>query len=87
MQELEEPITERRRMTRNSIYNFIYEANMTPSKQEIAKQLGLSLPTVYQNINELLNAGLIQVGQIHKSTGGRRPIGYSVVSDIKFAVG
>ncbi|HEX3037853.1 MAG TPA: ROK family transcriptional regulator [Oscillospiraceae bacterium] len=87
MEELEEPITERRRMTRNSIYNFIYESTMMPSKQDIAQQLSLSLPTVYQNINELLNAGLIQVGQIHKSTGGRRPIGYSVVSDVKFAVG
>jgi predicted NBD/HSP70 family sugar kinase len=87
MEALKLPITERRRLTRNSVYNFIYEAKRPPSKQEIARELSLSLPTVYQNITELLEAGLIQVGQIHKSTGGRRPIGYSVVGDIKFAVG
>lgn len=87
MEELKTPITERRRLTRNSIYNYIYEAKRPPSKQEISQKLSLSLPTVYQNIKELLKAGLIQVGQIHESTGGRRPIGYSVVGDIKFAVG
>lgn len=81
------PVTERRRLTRNSIYHYIYEADAAPSRQEIAQKLGLSLPTVYQNITELLNAGLIRVGQVRKSTGGRRPMGYSVVSDVKFAVG
>lgn len=87
MKELKMPVTERRRLTRNSIYNFIYDARTPPSKHEIAQKLGLSLPTVHQNITELLNAGLIQVGQVKKSTGGRRPVGYSVVSGIKFAVG
>ncbi len=81
------PVTERRRLTRNSIYNFIYESASPPSKHEIAQKLGLSLPTVHQNITELLNAGLIQVGKMQESTGGRRPIGYSIVSNIKFAVG
>lgn len=87
MKELKVPVTERRRLTRNSIYNFIYESPTSPSKHEIARKLGLSLPTVHQNITELLNAGLIRVGQVQKSTGGRRPVGYSIVSDIKFAVG
>jgi len=87
MEELNASITERRRLTRNSIYNYIYEAKRPPSKQEISQNLSLSLPTVYQNINELLKAELIQVGQIHESTGGRRPIGYSAVGNIKFAVG
>ncbi|MVB09377.1 N-acetylmannosamine kinase [Caprobacter fermentans] len=87
MKELKVPVTERRRLTRNSIYSFIYESESPPSKHEIAQKLGLSLPTVHQNITELLNAGLIQVGKVQKSTGGRRAIGYSIVSDIKFAVG
>ena len=87
MKELQIPVTERRRLTRNSIYNFIYESVSPPSKNEIAQQLGLSLPTVHRNITELLNAGLIEVGKVQKSTGGRRPIGYSIVSNIKFAVG
>ena len=87
MKDLKMPVTERRRLTRNSIYNLIYESETPPSKQEIAQQLKLSLPTVHQNITELLNAGLIRVGQVQKSTGGRRPVGYCVVSDLKFAVG
>lgn len=87
MEELKVPITERRRLTRNNIYNYIYMAKKPPSKQEIAQELCLSLPTVYQNIKELLDAKLIQVGQVHESTGGRRPVGYTVVGDIKFAVG
>lgn len=87
MKDLKMPATERRRLTRNSIYNFIYESETPPTKQEIAQQLKLSLPTVHQNITELLNGGLIRVGQVQKSTGGRRPVGYSVVSDVKFAIG
>lgn len=87
MKELEVPATEGRRLTRNRIYNFIYESPTSPTKHEIAQKLGLSLPTVHQNIAELLNAGLIRMGQMQKSTGGRRPVGYSVVSNIRFAVG
>lgn len=87
MKELKMPVTERRRLTRNSIYNYIFESPSFPSQKEIAQKLGLSLPTVHQNIAELMGAGLIRVGKVQKSTGGRRPVGYSIVSDIKFAVG
>ncbi|MCI1966557.1 MAG: ROK family transcriptional regulator [Oscillospiraceae bacterium] len=87
MKELRVPVTERRRITRNRIYNLIYESRLPLSKLEISQTLGLSLPTVYQNITELLNAGLIEVGQVQRSRGGRRPVGYSVVSNVKFAVG
>lgn len=74
-------------MTRNSIYNYIYAAETPPSKQDIAQALSLSLPTVHQNVGELVKAGYIKVGKIQQSTGGRRPAGYEVIPDVRFAVG
>lgn len=42
------------------------------SRQELALALGLSMPTVFQNVNELIERGLIcEEGTCH-STGGRR---------------
>lgn len=87
MSELAGTITERRRLTRNSVYNFIYESEVPPNKQEISKSLSLSLPTVHQNIRELMDAGLIRTGEAQKSTGGRRPVGYEVILNVHFAVG
>ncbi len=69
------------------MYRFIYDAESPVSKQQIANSLGYSLPTVHQNIAELLEAKLIQPGEILKSTGGRPAIGYTINSQLKFAIG
>ena len=87
MMELQKPVTERRRQTRNSIYKFIYDAPKPVSKQEISESLGYSLPTINQNITELLAAGLIRVGVIKESTGGRPPVGYEAVGSVRYAIG
>ena len=50
---LDQTISARRRQTRSSIYRYLYEAGVPCSKQQIAAALGLSLPTVYQNLTEL----------------------------------
>ena len=57
------------------------------SKPQIAYELGYSLPTVHNNLSELLNAGLITAGDLQKSTGGRPPVGYTAVHDAGYAVG
>ena len=54
---LDQTISARRRQTRSSIYRYLYEAGVPCSKQQIAAALGLSLPTVYQNLTELAAAG------------------------------
>ena len=72
MEKLHEPATERRRMTRNSIYRYLYAAPEGRSKQDIADDLALSLPTVHQNLTELLKAGLVRTDGMSESTGGRR---------------
>lgn len=80
-------MTERRRQTRNKMYRFIYDSKNPVSKQQIATTLRYSLPTVHQNIAELLEAGLIEPGKILKSTGGRPAVGYQINSKLKYAVG
>ncbi len=87
MEEYKKNITERRRQTRNKMYRFIYDAKDPVSKQQIATNLKYSLPTVHQNIAELLSAGLIEPGKILKSTGGRPAVGYQVNSKLKYAIG
>ena len=81
------PITERRRQTRNRIYRYIFDAEQPVSKQDLAYALRLSMPTIHQNIAELMEAGVIRVGEIGRSTGGRPPAEYVPVPDVRFAIG
>ena len=62
---------ELKRINRNNVYRTVLEQRET-SKQEIAYQLKLSLPTVTQNLNELMMRGLIQEKGTFQSTGGRK---------------
>ena len=87
MEELRPTITERRRQTRNKMYRYIYDAEIPVSKQQIATSMGYSLPTVHQNIAELLDAGLIRPGEVQKSTGGRPAVGYTIDETVRYAVG
>lgn len=80
-------ITDRRRQTRNKMFRYIYDSGSPVSKQQLAGATGYSLPTVQQNIAELLSAGLIRPGEIQKSTGGRPAVGYSVEGSIRNSVG
>ena len=71
---------------RNQIFRYINNHERI-SKQEIANVLGMSMPTVLQNTNELLERGLIhEVGEFD-STGGRKAKMIDSVSNARFAVG
>lgn len=85
--ELETTITERRRQTRGGIYRHIYKTKAFCSKQTISHDLQLSLPTVYQHLKELMDAGLIQYSGEGLSTGGRKAMGLDIVPDARFAAG
>ena len=84
---LEPTITERRRQTRSSIYQYLYGTTEFCSKQSLARELSLSLPTVYQNLKELMDAGLVDYSGEQRSTGGRRAMGLRIVPDARYAVG
>lgn len=65
----------------------ILRTKETTTKQEIAKTLGLSIPTVTTNINELLEEGLIVEAGVAQSTGGRKPMVLQFQKNAKYTVG
>lgn len=82
----DEKLTDRRRRTRSSIYHFL-RSSPPCSKQQIAQELNLSLPTVYQNLTELHDAGLVDYAGAQPSSGGRPAMQISVVADARVSVG
>ena len=61
--------SEVRKYNKNRIFKLIYNSSAI-SRQEIADTLGLSLPTINQNIKLLKDAGLIVMEGSFDSTGG-----------------
>jgi predicted NBD/HSP70 family sugar kinase len=84
---LTDTATERRRLTRNKIFKYIYESDSPKTKQSIAVDLSLSMPTVHQNLTELFDAGLICYSGVQPSTGGRRAKGIVINQGVRFSVG
>ncbi|QTQ12992.1 ROK family transcriptional regulator [Treponema parvum] len=75
-----------KKLNRKKLYEFIYQSGET-SKQAIADALGLSLPTVKNNLNTLMKDGLIEKCGYYKSTGGRKAYKIRCVKTAKFSVG
>lgn len=84
---MEQSANSRRSRTRSSLYNCLYRSQSFCSRQTLAQSLGLSLPTVYQNLAELMEAGLVEDSTERQSTGGRRAGGLRIVPDARIAVG
>ncbi|MGN0513143.1 MAG: ROK family protein [Lachnospiraceae bacterium] len=59
-------------LNRNRIFRLIYDSRGC-SRQDIADELKLSLPTVNQNLKDLTDMGLIAFLGEFVSTGGRKP--------------
>lgn len=76
-----------RKVNRNLIFRYMYD-HPGLSKQELSEALNLSLPTLTQNLSELLERGLICNDETKKqSTGGRKARTLNVRGDAGFAVG
>jgi predicted NBD/HSP70 family sugar kinase len=71
---------------RSNIYHYMYSHALL-SRQDIAYALRLSLPTVTQDINELIGEGLIETAGKNDETGGRHAVTYSIVPDARLAIG
>lgn len=69
-----------------AVYHMIYEKRET-SKQEIAEQLGMSLPTVAKYLSLLEENGLIERKGTYASTGGRPADIYRCRREAMYAVG
>lgn len=70
----------------SQIYSLIY-SNEVISKQEIAQDLNLSLPTVTTKLNKLEESGLIIKDGVIASNVGRKAVAYKVCADAKVSVG
>ena len=57
---MESSYNDRRRQTRSSVYHCLYETEGFCTRQMLAQNLGLSLPTIYQNLTELVDSGFVR---------------------------
>ena len=72
---------------RSRIYRTLYDGRDFCSKQTLAQSCGISMPTLYLNLNELMEEGLVRYSGEERSTGGRRAQGLDIVPDARVSVG
>lgn len=75
-----------KKINKSRIFQLIYQRKKI-SKQDIAGELQLSMPTVTQNLKELQSQGLIMEKGTFNSTGGRKARALACVPDARFAIG
>lgn len=71
---------------KSEIIRYIFE-HKNASKTELAKELGLSMPTVLQNTKELLEKELLVEAGEYESTGGRRAKTLAINGKAAYSVG
>lgn len=71
---------------RKKILNLLYRKKEL-TKLEIAKQTGISIPTVISNINLLIEEGLVMEKGVATSTGGRKPVIISFLPNSRYTFG
>lgn len=75
-----------KKANRSRIYQLLYTQDYL-TKRDFQSQLDLSLPTVTQNLTELIDEGLIsKIGRVG-NTGGRSAVAYSINAQSKVAIG
>ena len=72
---------------RNRIYRSIYGTAGFCSKQSVAANCEISMPTLYQNLSGLMDEGLVCYSGEELSTGGRKAQGLAIAAGARFAVG
>lgn len=73
--------------TRRRIYRRLYESPDFCSRQSLARDCEISLPTLHQYLTELFQAGLIRYSGEERATGGRKVQGLDIVPDARIALG
>lgn len=80
------PETKNTTRTFGNIYRLIFKEKQC-SRQQIAEQLNLSLPTVTASLNQLIKKNLIHISGYYESSGGRKANMYECVPDARYSVG
>jgi DNA-binding Lrp family transcriptional regulator len=57
------------------------------SKQQIARQTGISIPTVANNVSRLIEQGIVEEAGVSESTGGRKPMTVRFLPGARYAFG
>lgn len=73
-------------LNRTNIFQFLYQ-HQEKTKQDVVTALHLCLPTVTQNINQLMEEGLVTESGSIGNTGGRRAKTYDIIKDARTAIG
>ena len=82
------PVLQRNHLpVRSRIYHTLYDNQGFCSKQTLAEACGVSMPTLYQNLNELMDEGLVRYSGEERSTGGRKAQGLDIVPDARISIG
>lgn len=71
---------------RKKILNLI-SARRELTKQVIALRTGISIPTVANNVSELIQEGLVEEAGVADSTGGRKPLLVRYLPNARYAFG
>ena len=79
--------SEVRRINRNRVYMYLYSQELPRTKRDIEQNLHISMPTVTQNLKELLKEELIAYVGTEESTGGRKARQIDINPLARFAVG
>lgn len=78
--------TDKRNLAKARIVNYIM-AQQSTSKVEVSRSLGISMPTVLSNVNDLLAKGVVvELGE-YESTGGRKAKSIGMNPDYRYAIG
>ena len=72
---------------RTRMYRALYDSRDFCSKQTLAKLCAISMPTLYQNLDDLMDSGLVRYSGEEQFTGGRRAQGLEIVPDARIAIG
>jgi len=71
---------------RKKIVQLLYKKKEL-TKQDISKELEISIPTVTSNINALIKEGIVEEAGMAESTGGRKPIIIRFLPNSRYAFG
>lgn len=71
---------------RSRILNVIYQKKLV-TRQEIARILHISLPTVVSNVADMIKEGILEEAGMATSTGGRKPVIIKFIPGARYAIG
>lgn len=75
-----------KQINKKNIIHLLYKKGQI-TKQEISKELHISIPTVISNVNELIAEGYLDEAGVAESTGGRKPIIVRFLPDARYSFG